>query len=117
MHFADRAAHVMGGSLFEQKSHCARVGGVFDIRVIIVRGKHEHLGRGDGFEYLTRGLQTIEQGHGDVHRHHTRTQFHRQPLWLFDRRKKCVQSLVWKLRGFCSLIRNHGLDQFRQKNE
>ena len=65
----------MGGGLFEQKSHGAGLGRVFDIRVITVRGEHEHFGGGDGFEHLAGGFQTIEPRHRDVHQHHGGTKF------------------------------------------
>ena len=61
--------------LFEEKSHGAGVGRVFDIRVIIVRGENDHFGGGNGFENLAGGLQTIEQGHRDVHQHYGGTKF------------------------------------------
>ena len=64
------SAHVVGGGLFEQKSHRAGLGRVLDIRVITVRGEDEHLGGGDGFEHLAGGFQTVEPRHGDVHQHH-----------------------------------------------
>ena len=70
LHFADRPAHVVGGSLLEQKSPRAGIGGVFHIRVIAVRGEHDDLGAGHGFHHLARGFQTIEQRHRDVHQHH-----------------------------------------------
>ena len=73
--FPNRPAHVVGGGLFEQKSHRAGLGCVFDIRVITVRGENEHFGGGDGFEHLAGGFQTIEQRHGDVHQHHVGTKF------------------------------------------
>ncbi len=73
--FPDRPAHFVRGGLFEQKAHRAGLGRMFDIRVIAVRGKHEHFGGGDGFENLPRGFQTIEQRHRDVHHHHVGTKF------------------------------------------
>ena len=73
--FPNRPAHVVGGGLFEQKSHGAGLGRVFDISVITVRGEHEHLGGGERLQHLAGGFQTIEQRHGDVHQHHVGTKF------------------------------------------
>ena len=61
--------------MFEQKSHGAGLGRVFDIRVIAVRGENEHFGGGNGFEHLPGGFQAVEQRHGDVHQHHGGTKF------------------------------------------
>ena len=75
LNFPDRPAHLVGGGLFEQKSHGAGVGGVFDICVIAVRGENKHFGGGKLFEHLAGGFQAVEQGHRDVHQHHGRTKF------------------------------------------
>src|SRR6185312_14078961 len=71
----DGVANVVGGGLFEQESARAGVGGVFDIGVVAVRGEHDHFGGGSVFEHLSRGFQTVEQRHGDVHQHHVGMKF------------------------------------------
>ena len=63
------------GGLFEQKSHGTGLRCVFDIRAITVRRENEYSGVGDGFENLTGGFQTIEQGHRDIHDDHCGTKF------------------------------------------
>ena len=73
MDFPDRPADFVGGSLLEQEAHCASFGGAGDIRVVAVRGEHEHPGRRDCLEQLAGGLQAIEQGHRDVHQYHIGT--------------------------------------------
>ena len=73
--FPNRVAHIVNGGLFDQIAHRAGVGRLFDIRFITVRRKHEHFGGGDGFENLARGLQTIEQRHGNVHQNQCGTEF------------------------------------------
>ena len=72
MDFPDRAAHIMRGGLFEQKSHRARPDGVGDIGVVTVRGEHEHFGGGQFLANLPGGLQAVEQRHGDIHQHYVR---------------------------------------------
>ena len=70
LHLPDCLAHHMGGHLLEQKAHGAGGGGGFDIRIITVRGEHDHLGVRADLEQLAGGFETIEPGHGDVHQDH-----------------------------------------------
>ena len=61
--------------MLEQKSHRAGLGRAFDIRVIAVRGEHEHLGAGESSEHLAGGFQAIEKWHGNIHQHHIGMKF------------------------------------------
>ena len=68
-------ADVAGGGLLEEKSHRPGVDRVFHVGVVVVGGKHQHLGPGLGLEDLAGGLEAVEPGHGDVHQHHVRAEF------------------------------------------
>ena len=75
LHFPNRLGQIVGGGLFEQKSHRADRDRLLDVRVIAVRGENEHLGAGNGFANLPRGFQPIEQRHRDVHHDHRGAKF------------------------------------------
>ena len=72
VNFPNRVAYNVSASLFEQKARRAGVGGLLDIRLIVVGRKDEHFGGRDGFENLASGLQTIKHRHGDVHQNQSR---------------------------------------------
>ncbi len=72
--------------MLEQKAHRPGRDGRVHIRVITVRGEHEHLGGGERAENLPGRFQTIEMRHGDIHQHHGGPEFlgqrHRLPSVL-----------------------------------
>jgi len=82
MYLSNGEANIGSGSLFDQVAHRARIHRLGDIRIITVRGKHEHFGGGDGFENLASGLKTIEQRHPNVHQNQCGTKLvdHRNRL-------------------------------------
>jgi hypothetical protein len=67
--------HAVKAGLLDHIAHRTRVDGLFHIRIIAVRGKHEYFGGGNGFEKSASGLQSIEHRHGQVHEHQCGPQF------------------------------------------
>ena len=74
----DGVSQIGQGALLQQVSRRAGRGHLLDIGVIAVGREDEHPGGGNGFENLPRGLDPIEDRHGDVHDDDRRTKLPRQ---------------------------------------
>ena len=60
LNFPNRHGQILGGDLFEQKTHRADPDRLVDVRVIAVRGENDYLGIRKGLADLPRGFQSIE---------------------------------------------------------
>ena len=70
----DRVDQRLPGILFYQIAGGTDCGHVRHILVVAVRGEHQHLGVGRRGQNLSRRFKPIEQGHGNVHHDHGRTE-------------------------------------------
>ncbi len=75
LNFSDCPANIVAGGLFKYIAYGTRLHRISDIGIIAVRREYEHFGGGKCFEHLPGSLQTVEQGHRNVHQCHVGTKF------------------------------------------